>query len=160
MFKNALLFRIGSWEPPALPAIEDQLDKARFSECGATQMESAGWVEPRGEKHGPLAEAVGGQLILRLATERKGVPSSVVKGELEQRLDKIEQDTGRRPKGKRAKELKEEIVHDLLPRAFPKRSGITVWLDPRAQLLVGGTSSAKATDRLVSMLAEMLGPGV
>ncbi|HEY0819402.1 MAG TPA: recombination-associated protein RdgC [Rhizobacter sp.] len=160
MFKNALLYRIGSWEPPSSTEIEKRLLNGRFVECGASQPESAGWVEPRGEKHGALMEGVGGQLILKLCTERKAVPSQVIKNQLEAELDKIEADTGRRPKGKKAKELKEDIVHGLLPRAFPKRSTTTVWIDPKARLVVVGAGSTKAADRVVSLLVELLGGGI
>ena len=160
MFKNALIYRIGSWEPPSSTEIEKRLLNGRFVECGASQPESAGWVEPRGEKHAALMEGVGGQLILKLCTERKAVPSQVIKNQLEAELDKIEADTGRRPKGKKAKELKEDIVHGLLPRAFPKRSTTMVWIDPRAQLVVVGAGSTKAADRVVSLLVELLGGGI
>jgi recombination associated protein RdgC len=160
MFKNALIYRIGSWEPPSSTDIEKRLLNGRFVECGASQSESAGWVEPRGEKHAALMEGVGGQLILKLCTERKAVPSQVIKNQLEAELDKIEADTGRRPKGKKAKALKEDIVHGLLPRAFPKRSTTTVWIDPRAQLVVVGAGSTKAADRVVSLLVELLGGGI
>lgn len=160
MFKNALLYRIGPWEPPSSAEIESRLDTGRFVECGASQLESAGWVEPRGEKNGVLMEGVGGQLILKLCIERKAVPSQVVKNTLEQQLEKIEADTGRRPKGKKARELKEDIVHGLLPRAFPKRSTTTIWIDPRAKLVTVGAGSVKAADRIVSMLVELLGGGI
>jgi len=160
MFKNALLYRIGPWEPPSSAEIESRLDTGRFVECGASQLESAGWVEPRGEKNGVLMEGVGGQLILKLCIERKAVPSQVVKNTLEQQLEKIEADTGRRPKGKKARDLKEDIVHGLLPRAFPKRSTTTIWIDPRANLVTVGAGSVKAADRIVSMLLELLGGGI
>jgi len=160
MFKNALLYRIGQWDQPALADIEDRLDAARFAECGATQIESAGWVEPRGEKHGALIESVGGSLILKLCTETKAVPGSVVKTRLEDRLEKIEAETGRRPKGKQAKEIKEEIVHDLLPRAFPKRSTTLVWIDPRSKLVWVGAGSAKKADAIVTQLVGLLGGGI
>jgi recombination associated protein RdgC len=160
MFKNALLYRIGPWEPPTSAEIESRLDAGRFVECGASQQESIGWVEPRGEKNGVLMEGVNGQLILKLCIERKAVPSQVVKNQLEQQLEKIEADTGRRPKGKKAKELKEDIVHGLLPRAFPKRGATLIWIDPRAKLIVVGAGSVKASDRIVSMLVELLGGGI
>jgi recombination associated protein RdgC len=160
MFKNALIYRMGPWTPPSTPEIEERLARLRFTECGATQTESAGWVEPRGEKHGLLIENIGGHLILRLCTERKGVPSSVVKGELEVQLEKIEAETGRKPKGKRAKELKEEIVHSLLPRAFPKRSTTLVWIDLDAKLVIVNAGSLKSADRVVTLLVELLGGGI
>ncbi len=160
MFNNALIYRIESWEPPAREEIERRLDAGRFVECGNTQPESAGWVAPRGEKNAALMEGVGRHLILKLCVERKAVPGSVVKAQLEQQLEKIEADTGRRPRGKQAKELKEDILQGLLPRAFPKRSSTLVWIDPQARLIVLGTGSVKAADRIVSMLVDLLGGGI
>jgi len=156
MFKNALVYRIDQWDVPAIADIESRLDGARFIECGASEPESIGFVEPRNEKHGALAEQVAGQLIFRVCAETKAVPAAVVKAELQRRLDAAEAETGRRPKGKRAKELKEEIVRELLPRAFPKRGHTTVWLSPAAQLMVVGVASPKKADRVVSQLVDLL----
>ncbi|MEO7854748.1 MAG: recombination-associated protein RdgC [Rubrivivax sp.] len=160
MFKNALIYRIESWDAPASAAIEDRLAGQRFIECGASQPESAGWVEPRGRKHGALLEQVAGQTILRLCVERKAVPASVVKTLLEEQLQKIEDDTGRRPRGKHAKEMKEAIVHGLLPRAFAKRLHTLVWLDVKAGLVLVDAGSVKKADALVTRLIELLGGGM
>jgi recombination associated protein RdgC len=160
MFKNALLYRIDHWSPPGLPEIDTRLQAARFVECGASQPEAVGWVEPRGEKHGALIESVGGQLVLRLCTETKAVPGSVVKTQVEEKLAAIEKDTGRRPRGKIVKQLKEEVVHALLPRAFPKRAETVVWIDPQAQWLLVGAGSVKKADAVVTRLVDLLGGGL
>lgn len=157
MFKNALVYRIDQWEPPTQAEIAQRLEGSRFAECGPTQPEAAGWVEPRGEKHGALLESVGGQLILKLCAEAKPVPSGVVKQQLEAKLDQIEAETGRRPKGKAKRELKEQIVHELLPRAFPKRSSTLVWIDLDAKRVLIGVSSAKKADAIVTRLVELFG---
>jgi recombination associated protein RdgC len=160
MFKNTLIYRITNWQAATLADIEARLGSARFAECGATQQEAAGWVEPRGEKHAPLIESVGGQWMLSLCTETKAVPSAVVKTQLDTRLAKLEADTGRRPRGKQAKEIKEGIVHELLPRAFPKRSTTPVWIDPNAMLVIVGAANAKKGDAIASRLVELLGGGI
>jgi len=160
MFKNALVYRIVQWDQPELSVLQDKLASLRFTECGATQPESAGFVEPRGEKHAPMVEVVGGQLMMRLVVETKAVPSSAIKTRLEAELDKIEADTGRRPKGKRAKEMKEQIVHELLPRAFSKRSSTNIWIDAKAQLLIIDAASSKKADRIVTLLVDVLGGGI
>ena len=157
MFKNALVYRIDQWEPPTQADIERRLEAGRFAECAPSQPEAAGWVEPRGEKHGALLESVGGQLILQLCTERKPVPSGVVKQQLEARLDRLEAETGRRPKGKAKKELKEQVVHELLPRAFPKRASTLVWLDLEARLVMIGATAGKQTDAVVTRLIDLFG---
>ncbi|HEY0855583.1 MAG TPA: recombination-associated protein RdgC [Albitalea sp.] len=160
MFKNALVYRIGPWNPPTLAELEERLAGARFLECGATQIESAGWIEPRGERHAALAESIGGHWMLTLCTESKAVPGAVVRRQLEEQLDRIEAETGRRPKGKQAKELKEQIVHALLPRAFAKRASTPVWIDVAARRVVIGAASAKKADAVVTRLIDLLGGGI
>ena len=160
MFKNALVYRIEHWAPPTLTEMEERLSGARFIECGASQPESAGWVAPRGDKHAALAESIGGQVVFKLCTETKAVPGGVVKTQVEAQLDAIEKETGRRPKGKRVREVKEAVVHTLLPRAFPKRSDTLVWLDPAAQLVWVGAGSTKKADAVVTRLIELLGGGL
>jgi recombination associated protein RdgC len=160
MFKNTLIFRIEAWDPPAPAVIEERLASQRFIGCAASQPESAGWVEPRGQKHGTLLEHVAGQTILRLCVERKPVPASVVKTVHEERLQEIENETGRRPRGRQARELKEAIVLELLPRAFAKRSHTLVWLDAKAGLVVVDAASVKKADSLVTRLVDLLGGGL
>ena len=160
MFKNALVYRIEHWAPPTLTEMEERLSGARFIECAATQPESAGWVAPRGDQHAALAESIGGQVVFKLCTETKAVPGGVVKLQVQAQLDAIEKETGRRPKGKRVREVKEAVVHTLLPRAFPKRSDTVVWLDATAQLVWVGAGSTKKADVVVTRLIELLGGGL
>jgi len=160
MLKNAFVYRIQHWDAPTLTDIESRLARGRFVECGATQTESTGWVAPRGENHAALAEDVAGQLILRLCIETKAVPGGVVKTQLQAQLDAIEQQTGRRPKGKHAREVKDAVVHALLPRAFPKRADTPVWLDRDARVVWVGAASAKRADTVVTQLVESLGGGL
>jgi recombination associated protein RdgC len=160
MFKYALVYRIEQWDQPALAEIEDRLAGLRFIECGATQPESSGWVAPRGDKHAALAESVGGQIVLKLCTETKAVPAGVVKNQLQAQFDVVEQQTGRRPRGKQAKEMKEAVVHALLPRAFPKRADTLVWLDTTARVVWVNAGSTRRADAVVSRLIDLLGGGM
>ncbi len=160
MLKNAFVYRIEHWAPPTLQALEERLARSRFVACGASQPESVGWLPPRGGEHAALAESVGGQVIFLLGSETKAVPGGAVKAEVQRRLDALEKETGRRPKGKRSREIKEAVVHELLPRAFPKRSDTVVWLDAQAQLVWVGAGTAKRADAVVSRLVELMAGGL
>ena len=158
MFKNMIVYRIAeSWQGD-LQVLEDALQKTVFAECGATQERSVGWVPPRGEQHGPLAESVAGQWVLRFMSESKMLPASVLNRKVNEKAEHIEKTEGRKPGKKEKKELKDEAKLDLLPMAFTKQGSMWVWIDPQARTLVLDTSAQGRADEIVTLLVEGL-PG-
>lgn len=153
MFKTLTLYRFDASSNLAIE--EERLKANEFAACGTTQAESHGWVPPRGIAHGPLLENVGGEYLLRLRSERRNVPGDAIKHELDKLADKIEGETGRRPKGKHLKELKEQVTHELMPRAFSKFSETVIWISPEHRFVVVGTTGA-AADRIVTAVSEAL----
>lgn len=158
MFKTASYFRIApDFAMPALDDLEQSLQAARFLPCGPTQPESSGWSAPRGTKSLALLESVGGQLIFQLCTEKRPLPSSAVKDEMQARIEQYKKETGQeRASAKIKKAIKEEVILDLLPRAFTKRSNTLVWLDPVRRFLVVDTGSLSGADKVVTFLVEAL----
>lgn len=160
MFKNLVLFRIASGDSRLeLSTIEASLAKSPFEPCGPTQERSIGWVPPRGEKHGALVEAVNGQLIFRAMVETKAVPASAIARKLEERVETLLQQTGRKPGKKELKELKDEIRLSMLPYAIPKLVSCWVWLAPQAGYLYIDSSTQSRVDDLVTLLVELV-PGL
>lgn len=153
MFKNLMIFRVvPEWQANLAKAIEEA-ELKQFVECGASQAKSLGWVPPRAEQ-GALIESVGGQWIMKVMVETKKVPASVLTKKTEARLKKIEQETGRRPKGKAAKEIKEELHRELLPQAFPKTDTVVVWLDPKSRLVSIDAGSASKADEITTLMVD------
>ncbi len=159
MFKNLIIYRIAQAWATSLEQVEEALAKTPFIECGATQEKSLGWVPPRGEAHGALAEAVAGQWILRFFSETKAIPADVLARKVKEKAARIEQETGRKPGKKETKELKDEARLDLLPMAFTKQASNFVWIDTAAHLLVIDASSQARADEIVTLLVESL-PGL
>ncbi|MEY4758252.1 MAG: hypothetical protein RJA34_3150 [Pseudomonadota bacterium] len=151
-----MMYRIQSGLDAQAVDIEAALDKARFEECGASQEKSIGWVEPRGEKHGPLVESVAGQRIFKLMVEVKAVPSSVIARKAKERAAQVEALEGRKPGKKELREIKEDLKLSLLPMAFTKQSTVWVWIDPVARLLVIDAGSQARADEVISMLVKCL----
>ncbi|GAB3480254.1 recombination-associated protein RdgC [Polaromonas eurypsychrophila] len=158
MFKSASFFRIADdFVLPPLGALEEALQATRFLPCGATQPESSGWVAPRGNKSTALVETINRQLIVRLCTERRPVPASAIKAAVEERIEKYKQETGRERVGaKIKKEFREEVLMDLMPRAFTKQSSTTLWINPVHKFLVVDSGSLTGADKVVSFLVEAL----
>ncbi len=156
MFKNLTVYRVGPEWQATLAQIEEALTAARFTECGATQPQSLGWVAPRGTEHAPLVEAVGGQWLMMLMVERKALPSAVVKRRTDELVQQVEQASGRKPGKKQTKELKEQATLELLPLAFTKRSTVKVWIDAKQRLLMVDASSPARAGEVVTQLIKSL----
>ena len=151
-----IVYRVGPEWSATVAQIEAGLDGARFVECGATQEKSIGWCEPRGEAHGPLVEAVGGQLVFKLMIETRALPGSVVTRKAKERVAQIEASTGRKPGKREIRELKDDIRLQLLPQAFTKQASVGVWIAPKARWLVIDASSQTRADEVVTMLVKSL----
>lgn len=156
MFKNLIFYRIGAGWSATLAQMEEGLAQARFVECGATQEKSVGWIEPRGEAHGPLLEAIAGQWTLKLMIEVKALPGSVVNRKVNERLAQIETAEGRKPGKREKREIKDDVRLQLLPMAFTKQAAVQVWIDPKAQLLVLDAASQAKADEVVTCLVQCL----
>ena len=156
MFKNVIVYRIGPDWSATVEQIEASLDAERFVPCGASQEKSVGWIEPRGEAHGPLAESVGGQVILRLMLETRSLPGTVITKKAKERAAQIEVTTGRKPGKKELRDIKEDIKLELMPLAFTKESSTLVWIDPDARLLVLGAGSQARADEVVTLMVKAL----
>jgi recombination associated protein RdgC len=156
VFKNLLVYRITPGWKQSAETMEAGLQAARFVPCDMSAERSFGWVEPRGQEHGPLLEVVSGQCILKFRVESKLLPSSVVNDKAKEKVAQIEASTGRKPGKKETRDIKEDIRHALLSQAFTKQSSTGVWIDPKAKMLVIDASSAKKADEVVSLLVQCL----
>ena len=151
-----MAYRIGADWSISLAQLEDALDTCRFVECSPSQDKSVGWIEPRGQAHGPLVESVAGQWILKLQIETKAVPGAVVRRKADERIQEIEATTGRKPGKKESREIREDIVHSLLPQAFAKQSTVMVWIDMNERLLLTDAASQGKADEVITALVRVL----
>lgn len=155
-FRNLLPYRLdGEWtlSPGALEA---QLAKRPLLPCTGLTAQSQGWVSPR-ENHAQLVHGHGRQMLFALGTETKLLPASVVKDAAKEKAADIERRMGFKPGKKQMRELREQIMSELLPKAFAKRRATRVWIHPEAGWLVVDTSSLKRGDEVLSALRDTLG---
>lgn len=149
MFNNINLFRIpDGWDMDA-DRLAGFLSKARFVPCGATDEKTSGWSEPRNGDQMVIAND--GQWIAQYSVEVKKVPASIVARKLDEKIKELVRN-GAEVGRKQKKELKERIVQELLPKAFPKRDDFAVWIDSRNKWLVVCASSPAKADEVIGGL--------
>ncbi|MEO5962047.1 MAG: recombination-associated protein RdgC, partial [Thermomonas sp.] len=76
---------------------------------------------------------------------------------LQKKLAAIEEKEGRRPGGRTRKRLKEDLVAELLPRAFVRPVRTDALLDTKQGVIVVDTSSRKNAEAVVSEVRRALG---
>lgn len=155
-FRNLQIFRLTpAWEY-STEQLSEALQRGLFQGCGATDRMARGWVPPRGNE-GELVFVTGRQQLIALGVEQKLLPASVARQYAEAKLQDIEAAQGYKPGRKQAREVREQVELELLPRAFVKRGLTYVWIDPvNRWLLVDASSSARA-DEVIEQLKQSLG---
>lgn len=96
-------------------------------------------------------------LWLTVGGEDKILPGAVVNDLLERKVAEIEEKEGRRPSGKARKRLKDDLIHELLPRAFVKSSRTDAILDLQHGYIAVNSSSRKSGENVMSEIRGALG---
>jgi len=154
-FRNLTLFRF----PTSLDFtdLESQLEAFRLKPVGVLEMSSRGFVSPFGRDGEALSHRVSDAIWLTVGGEDKLLPGAVVNDLLGKKLAEMEQKEGRKPGGRARKRIKEDLVHELLPRAFVRPSRTDALLDLEHGLCIVDTSSRKSAESVVSEIRHALG---
>lgn len=152
-FKNAQLYRMTAPFTMTAAQLSERLTPHAFAPCTPSQDASLGWVPPFG---GDLVHVVQGQLFFALAHERKILPKKYIDEVTAARCVELEEQQGFKPGRKQTREIRDAIIDELLPRAFPVKSVTRVWLDPVGGWLVVDTPSAPRCDDVFKLLLKSL----
>lgn len=154
-FRNLTFFRF-----PASLNIDD-LDAGlvdfALKPVGAMELSSRGFVSPFGRSEDALSHRIGDAVWLAAGSEDKVLPGSVVNDLLQRKLAEIEDKEGRRLGGRARKRLKDDLVHDLLPRAFVKPGRTDAMLDLAHGFIAVDSASRKNAEEVVSDVRQALG---
>src|ERR1700751_3453631 len=156
-FRNLTLFRFSKNVAKSLKSLEGKLADRRLRPCGPVELATEGFTSPYGRDEESLLHQVGKFSLLTAAREDKLLPNSVVSEELAARLKKMAAKQGRPVGSRERKRLKDEIVTDLLPRAFTRMSKRNAYLDTENGWFVVDTASRKAAEACTGLIRDVLG---
>ncbi|AHE98226.1 recombination-associated protein RdgC [Thioalkalivibrio paradoxus] len=156
-FRNLRLYRLAQPFTTSPEDLHQALQAAAFRPCGSLEPETVGWVPPLGRNATQLAHAGAGAILISARRETRLLPASVVNDTLAERVETLEaaegRDIGRREKST----LREQIVHELLPRAFTRSSVTSAVVLPQDDWLLVDTASKARAEELLSLLRKALG---
>jgi recombination associated protein RdgC len=157
VLKNARFFRLTDPRGIAPEALEEALASRRFRPCGPLETMSLGWYPPIGDEGGALVHAANGCFLFCAQRQERLLPSSVVAEAVDEKVAELEDREARSVGRAERRRLREEVVLDLLPRAFTRSRQIRAYLDPAASWMVVDAASEKGAEEVVSLLRETLG---
>ena len=145
-FRNLRVYRLSSDWKATEEQFNELLAKHPLTRCGSMDMFSRGWVYPR---EAGFVHAVNRQWLVALGVEQKLLPATVVRQVAQERVTQIEAEQGRKVGRKEARDLRDSVTQELLPRAFARRRTTWAWIDPvNGWLVIDAGSDAKADEFL------------
>src|SRR5487761_1674647 len=130
-FRNLTLFRFSPAIAHDLNRLDEALAEHRLRPCGPMEMFTKGFVPPVGRsEEEPLTRSIKQCTLLTVGGEDKILPAAVIK---------------------------EELLNELLPRAFVRNSRMSAYVDKKNGWLVLDTSSRKSAENALTQIREALG---
>lgn len=148
--KNLTLYRVSDRWPARPDTLEKKLAAQPLQPCASLQMESHGWMPPRSE--GEFLHYQERHWLVALGAEQKILPGSVVKQATEERAAKLAKKQAHPVGRKQMRDLRDQVLTELMPRALARRRVTHGWIDRERELLAVDA----AADPKAELFAESL----
>jgi recombination associated protein RdgC len=153
-FKNLVVYRIPADCSLDAAAIETRLARIPLQPCGGFDMESRGWVPPGNA--GTLLHTLNHQWLLTLGVNQKLLPAAVIREAAQERADKIAAGQPYPVGRKQMRDIRQQVLTELMPKAFTRRRTISAWIDSVNRWLVVDTAGEKRADEFTEFLLKSL----
>ena len=155
-FKNLKIYTLTQSLKLEDDDLQNKLSDQAFRPCGNQDLATMGWSSPLNQGES-LYHAANGCYWMTLKKQERLLPASVVNAELAEKVEQIEADTGS-PVGKKAQsDLKQEIIHRLLPQAFTKNSFTHGFISTKDNFVIVDAGSDGKAEAFLATLRKALG---
>ncbi|OCG20986.1 recombination-associated protein RdgC [Gilliamella sp. wkB108] len=157
-FRNAIIYQLNNDTLLNKKAIENAIKSHPFIPCSNLDNNKMGWVSPYDDHNqDDLIVDMQGHLLLRIKKETKILPAPVIKQALLEKIDKQEQTLNRKLSKNEKATLKDEVMIDLMPRAFSKYNHYWLWIDTHNKRIIVDCASFKQSEDILAILRKQLG---
>ena len=152
MFRNLRFYQVDGVWPKSEEILSKGLEAAGFKPCGPLTERSSGWVPIARDASDSLARRVSGADLLRLRSQSRVLPHSVIKEELEARIEEFQQRTQESPSPRDKRQIKAEVRDELLPKSMLKSDRIWGYFDLKEKILGIDVAQETAAERFLRRL--------
>ena len=155
--KNVRLYRLTQAFKTTPDELNERLSANTFSPCGKLDLKRQGFVPPLGRHSELLVHAIPGYIMVSLKKQEKILPGGVIREALEEKVQLISEQEGRRVSRKERDSLKDELIFELLPKAFVKNATDFAYIATAQNYIVVNAGSAGRAEDVLTALREALG---
>ena len=156
-FRNARPFRLPGRLGIDASELSQRLSRRPFQPCRPGQPVSSGWVAALSDDASDFVHKSADYWLIRLQREERLLPASVIRSEVNSRIQEIQTGQGRGVQRKERLDIVDEVTQDLMPRAFTKSQHLEALINDREGWVWVNTASAARAEELLSLLREGLG---
>jgi recombination associated protein RdgC len=156
-FRNARPYRLPGRLGIDASELSQRLSRRPFQPCRPSQPVSSGWVAALSDDATDFVHKSGDYWLIRLKREERLLPASVIRSEVNSRIQEIQAGQGRRVQRKERLDIVDEVTQDLMPRAFTKSHYVEALINDREGWVWVNAASAARAEELLSLLREGLG---
>lgn len=157
MFKNIIAYRFNKPFAVDAAALESAMEEFKFTPCGSQDISKFGFTNALGKHGHTLVHSSGGYHMVAATKESKILPSAAVKEAKDAKVELIEQEEDRKLAKKEKDAIKDEVIQEMLPRAFTKQSVTRALIMPELQLILVDSSGYSKAEELLALLRKALG---
>lgn len=156
-FKNLRIYRVDEDVIGDPETLDEALQPSSFIPCSGFDMSRMGWIPPMGPQYEALVHSCNGYHLLAARTQQKLLPPAAIKEILDEKILEREEAEGRKLRRKEKADLKDEITHNLLPRALTRSQVTRAFYASKHRLLVIDSSAPAKAEDFLDLLRDSLG---
>ncbi|MBD2782209.1 recombination-associated protein RdgC [Xenorhabdus sp. 42] len=155
VFKNTLIYQLSRTVPNLTEAdLLTLMPQRAFTPCHPHEASRLGWLMHDAR---PAMFVHGHHMLVVAIREKKDIPAAIIKEHLNAKRAKLESVQARKLRRSEIAQIKDDVIQELLPRAFPKRSTIQMWIDIDNGLISIDTTSPRTAEHVLALLRHTLG---
>jgi recombination associated protein RdgC len=156
-FKNLRLYQFTQDFTLSTEDLEERLANHNFIPCGKHDAQRYGWAPPLGRHGEQLTHSCNGYIMLCARGQEKILPAAVINEMVEEKALALQSEEGREVRRKERRDIRDDVLHELMPRALARTRHTYAFIAPKQNLLVIDCASAAKADELLNLLRESLG---
>lgn len=156
-FKNLQLFRFTSPFSVDAEELHNRLSEYALKPCAPLEYCSFGWLAPGEPAGSEMLRSVNGFQLICLGISEKLMPPTIIRETIAEKSAIVENEQARKLSRMEKAQMRDEIITDMLPKAFARKHRIYAYIDSANGWLIVDQSSRKRAEEMTEHLRIALG---